>query len=192
MTGVRGICLALGVFCASGAGAATRLTDVNGQLTGATGVTVGGATYDVAFVDGSCIDLFDGCDEAADLAFLTQADAVAAARALLDQVFLDMGSGMEFDSSPALTNGCSIAGDCRALIPYDRSGDTTRVGIAGNDFREDFDFASSSVINAFTDTGNDDLLVYARFTETAHVPLPAAGWLMLGGLGLLWGAARRR
>lgn len=94
-------------------GAATLFTDVNGQLTGATGVTVGRATYDVAFAD-------NFSDEARDRT------------------------------------------------------------------------APGSLNSASADTGGISSLVFAQFTETAHVPLPAAGWLMLGGLGLLWGAARRR
>ncbi|MGF1445593.1 MAG: hypothetical protein ACFBRM_05265, partial [Pikeienuella sp.] len=61
-----------------------------------------------------------------------------------------------------------------------------------NDNSEEVDRASLGSLTPFNDTGGASFLVFAQFTETAHVPLPAAGWLMLGGLGLLWGAARRR
>ncbi len=44
------------VLFASGAGAATLIV-VEGQLVGATGVIVDGNLYDVALVDGACIDL---------------------------------------------------------------------------------------------------------------------------------------
>ena len=55
-----------------------------GILTGATDVDVDGTLYDVQFLDGSCISLFDGCDNATDdFAFTTNADALVAAQARL-------------------------------------------------------------------------------------------------------------
>jgi len=34
---------------------------VGGELVGATNVNVGGTLYDVQFVEGTCVDLYDGC-----------------------------------------------------------------------------------------------------------------------------------
>ena len=51
------------------------------------GLNVGGSVYDVAFVEGTCIDLFDGCDEVSDSAFTSLADAPLASQALLILVF---------------------------------------------------------------------------------------------------------
>jgi len=86
----------------SSATAAPILQVVGGELMGATGVDVGGTLYDVAFVDGSCIGQFSGCDNAsADFAFTTDSAAFDATLALLDQVFLDGPSGA-FDSQPDL------------------------------------------------------------------------------------------
>ena len=40
-------------------------------LMGATDVQVGGTLYDVVFVDGTCIELFDGCDDLTDFVLPT-------------------------------------------------------------------------------------------------------------------------
>ena len=67
--------LAVGlVLMASGAQAAT-LNVVDGQLMGASDVLVDGNLYDVQFLDGTCIDLYNGCDEISDLTFQTEASA---------------------------------------------------------------------------------------------------------------------
>ena len=95
---------------------AASLNVAGGQLMGATGVFVDGTSYNVAFLDGTCIALYDGCDEASDFTFQTAALATLASQALLDQVFLD-GIGL-FDSNPALTNGLTHANTGSALTPY--------------------------------------------------------------------------
>ena len=51
---------------------------VGGQLTGFTDVDVNGTLYDVDFSDGTCVALFDGCDEAGDFTFQNFVDATAA------------------------------------------------------------------------------------------------------------------
>ena len=70
---------------ASGAQAAT-LNVVNGQLMGASDVLVDGSLYDVQFLAiTSCIDQFDGCDEASDFTFHTLAAATLASQANLSK-----------------------------------------------------------------------------------------------------------
>ena len=71
--------------------------DGTGQLLGASGIDVGGTLYDVEFVEGTCIALFDGCDELSDLTFTTEAESGLAAQALLDVVFINGPQGM-FDN----------------------------------------------------------------------------------------------
>ena len=79
---------------------------------------VDGSSYDVAFSDGTCAALFDGCDSVSDFAFQSYAGALSASLALRDQVFLDSGLGL-FDSDPRLTAGCDDpAFGCQALTPY--------------------------------------------------------------------------
>ncbi len=53
----------------AGTANAVVLNVSDGQFLGATGVDVGGTLYDVTFVDGTCITLFDGCNEIADFDF---------------------------------------------------------------------------------------------------------------------------
>ena len=70
-----------------------------------------GNLYDVQFLDGTCIGLYNGCDEISDFTFQTQSSAALASQALLDQVFLDGPLG-NFDSDPTLTFGCSSFYEC--------------------------------------------------------------------------------
>ena len=109
--------LSVAVLCllaASSASAAT-LNVVGGQLLGASGVDVDGTLYDVEFLDGTCVELYSGCDMASDFTFTTQADAELASQALLDQVFLD---GVDlFDTVPGTTNGCDHLLFCFSETP---------------------------------------------------------------------------
>ena len=105
-------------FVSSSAFAAT-LNVVGGQLMGASDVLVDGNLYDVQFLDGTCIDLYNGCDEASDFTFQTEASAILASQALRDQVFDDW-SPSAFQTNPALTNGCqpaSVTCFVASLIP---------------------------------------------------------------------------
>jgi hypothetical protein len=105
----------LSLLTASTASAAT-LNVSGGQLLGASGVIVDGSSYDVAFLDGTCIALYSGCDEVSDFTFQSEAAAVLASQALLDQVFLD-GANL-FDTDPELTEGCTATTLCEATTPY--------------------------------------------------------------------------
>jgi hypothetical protein len=117
--------LSVAVLCfltVSSASAAT-LNVVGGQLFGASGVIVDGSSYNVEFLDGTCIALFDGCDDVSDFTFTTPGLARAASEAILDQVFIDDVSGM-FDSDPVLTFGCELVSPgspnfCSAYTPYE-------------------------------------------------------------------------
>jgi hypothetical protein len=88
--------------------------DVNGKLTGATGVDVDGTLYDVQFLDGSCISLFSGCPLFTEFTFNTVPSAQRAGQALSEQVFLD---GLHlFDTVPEATFGCELHEQCVILI----------------------------------------------------------------------------
>lgn len=96
------VCLVAG-YLAGGSTHAVMLQVTGGILTGATGVNVGGTLYSVSFQDGTCAELFSGCDSDADFLF-NQVTGNLAAQALLDQVFLDGPDG-PFDSAPQMTRG---------------------------------------------------------------------------------------
>ena len=106
------------VLVAGGAQAAT-LNVVGGFLYGASGVIVDGSSYNVEFLDGTCISLYDGCDSVSDFTFQSEASAVLASQALLDQVFLDGPLGM-FDTETPLTSTCSLYGffECITWTPF--------------------------------------------------------------------------
>src|SRR4051794_8165915 len=98
--------------------AATQIIDGTGRLTGATGVTIGGSSYNLELVEGTCATVFGGCGGLSDFTFQTQADALVAAQALMAQVFIDA-----FDTNFTLTFGCADgASVCQALIPYALAG----------------------------------------------------------------------
>ena len=175
------------------ASAAVLLVDGNGQLTGARNVDVGGKSFDVQFVNGTCIGLFGGCDEDSDTDFGNETDALAAAQALLDQVFLDTPEGM-FDSKPELTFGCSDVFFCEARIPF-KPGSFVSFAKATNFSPDSFpDSTDVGFSRIDFDTAERDAAVYARFTESVAGDVPAPGALSLLGLGLagLAVAGRRR
>jgi len=177
---IRKVCLATALLGAANSHAGLIID--SGELIGATGIKVAGVgTYNVSFNDGSCADLFTGCDEVSDFAFNNFDDVRAAGQALLDQVFVDSTLG-QFDTSPALTRGCEDENKCIAFIPYK--------------FLNNW-VISKNIINANNESGDKhsyttnlgiDQSILARanttfavFTKVEQVPTPATA--------LLFGAA---
>jgi hypothetical protein len=181
----------------SSADAATLLVNGSGILTGATGVNVGGTLYDVEFVEGTCAALFDGCDSVNDFTFTTDADALLAGQALLDQVFLDTAKG-EFDSDPGLTFGCidTTFGVCAAMTPFGFGEFATGalgvlMGAAENDAAIALDNVFSQLLLLDTDSSATDEVVFARWAPAAETALPEPATVSLLGLGLAGVGARR-
>ena len=184
----------------SGANAAT-LNVSGGQLLGASGVDVGGTLYNVEFLDGTCIALFDGCDAVSDFTFQTESGAVAASQALLDLVFLDVSGSELFDSAPSLTNGCGDPFGCAALTvhgPIDSLGGA--VAALNGDDQPLVDVVITGVVgDDMVDLTGNNQNVYAVWTPVpVPEPVPSIHPIalytllpsLLGGAGLV--AMKRR
>jgi hypothetical protein len=167
------------LLLAESASAAT-LNVVGGQLVGASGVEIGGTLYDVEFVEGTCTDLFSGCDAISDFTFEAEADAEAASQALLDQVFADGALG-SFDTDPEATSGCEDSQLCRVFTPYaPYSAVQTYLEAAINGDGVNFaDATQGFVITNTSDTSGNPIGVYASWSA---VPEPADALLLATGL----------
>lgn len=168
---------------ASGAHAAAVLNVAdNGRLDGASGVDVGGVRYDVQFVEGSCIDVFSGCDATADFAFLDPDTAYLAASALLEQVFVDdSGLGLYDSLLAGLMRGCSFTLNraCSALTPYQSIPGGVRFHGTRNEPSVTLDAVDRFGIRIIErDTTLDDEQVWARWSlspaTAVHEPSTAA------------------
>ncbi len=169
------------------ADSATLLVE-NGELIGATGVQVHGRLYDVTFVDGSCIDLYGGCDAPSDFVFRDQASATLAAQALLNQVLLD-GLAGSFDGMPRLTRGCEygpLFNLCVMATPFDVSPERVFTLKAYNwsNGRDELEMNAYEPFNDFAD-------VYTTWANWTSVSEPGTFALLVCGLVGL-GIARRR
>lgn len=194
---IRDSCLgAVTFFVLSAPALSYQLLVEGGQLVGASGVSVNGGLYDVAFRDGTCAEFFGGCDEDSDFLFSDDLELGRAANsALMDQVLVDGPQGA-FDSNPALTSGCSAA-SCQTSTPVFLSGGGSSIAVlwVSNGIEEFRDISTGSGAGPrgidtrlFTPDGGN----YAVWS-TAVVPIPAASLLFASGLiGLFWGRVRRR
>ncbi len=173
------------------AGAVTLLIE-DGELIGAEGVMVGEEIYDVQFLDGSCVSLFDTCGGGIVGPFGPNPIALVAAQALLDQVLLDVALG-DFDSAPALVRGCSDPNLCQIILPTDLPGGSNVNGLRiVNNSDEMLDAVLNvTAIGLLTDTAISSVFTYAVFTlstaattgdDISEVPLPGAFAFLLSGL----------
>lgn len=185
------IALGAALFAFATHASAAQLIVERGELVGANYVEVGGSFYNVEFQNDACSAIFGGCDEFDDFAFTTQADAQAAAQALLDQVFLNTPLG-NFDDQPELVFGCEIGRVCRALIPFQPlANDRVRVARSQNGDTPARDrIRVRTIQNSFnSDNGANSRDVFAVFTA---IPEPSTWLILTLGLFGVGGAMRRK
>lgn len=162
------------------------LTVNGGMLTGAEDVLVSGSLYDVTFQNGTCVELYNGCDSADDFLF-DSSNALNASQALLDQVLVDSHLG-HFDSIPSLTNGmpsASIQGfiwtpTSIQSLPW---GDFVNGWAVRNDIFEIYDTSNASFNQAPSfDTADSLSMTWAVWAPSASVPEPTSLLLLVMGL----------
>ena len=201
--GLRAATLACALALAAAAAPAATLTlDAAGRLLGARGVDVAGTLYDVSFMDGSCAELYAGCDAPSDFSFGTIDQARAASLALVNQVF---NAAAATDADPTLTRGCESAGGvhlgtpyatCWALTPFRFTVDgQVATHVAVNDIRDFMDQAGAAdtqfvVGRTQSMAGIVDAARYSSFAVWSPAgsggpsPASAPASLLLAGLGL--------
>lgn len=190
----RGGLLSLCMLCFSAQALPLLQVDVAGILLAAKGVNVGGTLYDVEFVDGTCAEVFSGCDVAAiDFPFSTRTEAEIAGNALLSQVFRDTQVGT-FDTHPELTRGCTGIEHCAVLTPVGLLGstDVDMVSTVNHDAPLLDELFSVNVLLEFLNTSLDDTVVWARWSPSSQtVPEPSTIWSVCLGLAIVVSTRRR-
>ncbi len=186
------------LLCYSSVSYGVTLNINNGTLFSAFDVNVNGALYDVEFKDGTCIELYNGCDQRSDFVFSQPEDdgeyGQLASTALLEQVFINSSLGA-FDTNPILTNGCTSSTECFVMTPIFMSASSLQTILAvntalisndGSNLNNDhlgghprqklFDSSTT------TTSPNSDKRVYAVWSPVSEVPVPTAVWLFGSGL----------
>lgn len=200
------ICIAACFLVSGGAAKAAPVlrVDSNGQLVGATGVAISGVgTYDVTFLEGTCIEVFSGCDEASDFDLKLPNETIAASEALLDQVFVG-----RYDDDPTLTYGCSDKENCVVFTPAEvflfshavgyvsgTAAANTEIGNPVNDFlapNGDYGPLADRDLSTDDNLTGDGRRVWARWSSSARVPEPGTLTLIMVTLAGAASTYRRR
>jgi len=167
------------------------------SLLGADNVEVNGLFYNVRFLDGTCIELFNGCDNADDFVFNTSDTAFAAANALLDLVFIDGVDG-NFDTNPELTNGCVGSRACfidsPGFVPRLKSSRFRFVRIINRDEerRRKVDGYTTELVEPELDFRSNGARTYAVWSEAVEASAPGTAMILLMGIAGLLVSQRRK
>ncbi len=148
---------------------AEPVVDSGGALLGATNVDVDGTLYDVAFLDGTCNDVFDACG-AANFQFSSFAESNLASIALRAQVFDDPA----YTNSPSIINGCESTSTCGIWTP-----DSVAIQVSGSQVTVSPGTNGTGPFptNPITDLTNNPAATYARWclAGSGCAPEPQTG-----------------
>jgi len=164
----------------------TLVSNGSGGYSGASGIEVAGyGAWNVAFRDGTCAEVYSGCDEVSDLY-----DFGFAAQATLAffNAFLAGTNVSDLDSNPGLMDGCvSTSDNCLLLSPYAFSAvavgnlRTVWAQNRGGPFELSDDAQTGAV--GQSGPGNDTSSTWAVWTR--QVPEPGSLSLAVVALGLI-------
>lgn len=160
---------------------ATLTLDFSGNLLGATDIDISGSLYDVSFLDGSCAQVYNGCNSNNDFIFNSN-QAELASQALLSQVFIDSTSGT-FDTSVSLINGCESFDECKVYTAFGTNWEWGNVQIADNNSIESGDSVYYGGVHpTIVEFSNIENSTWATWSPVTPVPLPASIWIFISGL----------
>lgn len=172
--------------------AVSLVTDSAGNLLGANGIVIDDNIYNVRFQDGSWPGLNLSVMFSTDGPYPSQIER--ASKALLDHVFVG-----NYDTNPALTNGCSDALDCLILTPssFFWNGTTYRAvaQVTYNNSSVNGDtFNTTTQFNYYADTSLEIpgaagattvWAVWSNMGPVSAVPEPSSLMMLIAGFGLL-------
>jgi hypothetical protein len=186
----------LTILLSASAHASPMLTmDGAGQVTGATGLEMGGMTFDMTFQDGTCEEVYGECDSDDD--FIIAGTGSITHFDLMPSFFTTFIAGPIagppqvpniLDELPDLAVGCSASRVCNIIAADSMFEAFVSYGVVtnyfhGNDGNDVIVGPIGPIIETDTSTVPIDTLVWAKFTKpTIQVPEP--GSLLLLALGL--------
>jgi len=136
-------------------------------------------------MDGTCIDLFNGCDESSDFVFFDPLDAEEASNALIAQVFDRERDTV--DTDPTFTLGITYLEVGIMFTPFEVIGDSVNGHCALNLDGRLPDYVAPCAATTTSDFTIFSDATYAVWTPVSAVPIPAAIWLfgtaMIGLVG---------
>ena len=147
------------------------------KLAGADNVSVDGNLFDVRFVDGTCAEVFSGCDSVFDFTFWNdEASAISASQALSTDVLIPM-----YDDFPSTTRGCDFTTVCNIHTPYFIDQGNLFTAFFNNDQLEIDDTVRLAIFTTEMDLRDSNHNVYANWTSN-QVPIPNTTLLLATGL----------
>lgn len=167
----------------------TNLVLGSPTLIGVNSLDVNGVFYDVTLHDLTCLDLYNGCDDAF-FPFETPVllDEFAAAEVAMEALRTQMND--VFGGASARVTGCALAGGvgCFVAVPYFAEDDPSGVIVTDTaGFFAGAGGSNSVVTQSAVAFDNDTVWTTWELSATQAVPLPAPFWLLGSTFVFLFG-----